>query len=79
MSPISSCSDGSGVAATAGDAARIEIEKTDAYDLIGRVVEILPRPAVPAINASARQRQAIPPAAETLTRISTGAALRVLG
>ena len=58
----------------AGDAARIEITKTDAYDLIGRVVEILPRPAIREIGA----RQATPPA-ETLTRISTGAALRVLG
>src|SRR5437667_955460 len=28
----------------AGDVARVEIAKTDAYDLIGRVVEILPRP-----------------------------------
>jgi ribosomal protein S12 methylthiotransferase len=73
--------DGSGVAAIAGDAARVEIEKTDAYDLIGRVVEILPRPAMREMsaNASAQRRQAIPPAAETLTRISTGAALRVLG
>jgi ribosomal protein S12 methylthiotransferase len=71
--------DGSGVAAMTGDAARVEIEKTDAYDLIGRVVEILPRPAVREIDASGRHRQAIPPAAETLTRISTGAALRVLG
>ena len=68
--------DGSGTAATAGDAARVEIEKTDAYDLIGRVVEILPRPSVREIAVG--QRQAIPPA-ETLTRISTGAALRVLG
>jgi ribosomal protein S12 methylthiotransferase len=70
--------DGSEVAATAGDAARVEIERTDAYDLIGRVVEILPRPTVREINASARHPQAIP-TAETLTRISTGAALRVLG
>src|SRR6266705_1626586 len=31
-------------AARAGDAVRVEITKTDAYDLIGRVVEILPRP-----------------------------------
>jgi ribosomal protein S12 methylthiotransferase len=69
--------DGGGVAAIAGDVARVEIEKTDAYDLIGRVVEILPRPAVREI-VGAGQRQAIPPA-ETLTRISTGAALRVLG
>jgi hypothetical protein len=68
--------DGSGESAMAGDAARVAIEKTDDYDLIGRVVEILPRPAVRELGAG--QRQAIPPA-ETLTRISTGAALRVLG
>jgi hypothetical protein len=71
--------DGSGTAAIAGDAARVEIEKTDAYDLIGRVVEILPRPDVREFAATQQgQRQAIPNA-ETLTRISTGAALRVLG
>src|SRR6201981_2659330 len=34
-----------GEAAEPGDVARVEITKTDAYDLIGRVVEILPRPA----------------------------------
>jgi len=68
--------DGSGTAAIAGDVARVEIEKTDAYDLIGRVVEILPRPAMRELAAT--RRQAIPNA-ETLTRISTGAALRVLG
>jgi ribosomal protein S12 methylthiotransferase len=56
-----------------GDAVEVEITKTDAYDLIGRVVEILPRP-IP--------RQTPVPATapvEKLTRISTGAALRVLG
>jgi len=62
-----------GQAAVAGDVARVEITKTDAYDLIGRVVEILPRPAARLFAAPP-----IPPA-ETLTRISTGAALRVLG
>jgi ribosomal protein S12 methylthiotransferase len=35
----------SGDVAVAGDVARVEITKADAYDLIGRVVEILPRPA----------------------------------
>src|SRR4029077_9281026 len=30
--------------ADTGDAVRVEIAKTDSYDLIGRVVEILPRP-----------------------------------
>ena len=63
-----------GQAAAAGDVARVEITKTDAYDLIGRVVEILPRPAARIFAAA----PPIPPA-ETLTRISTGAALRVLG
>jgi ribosomal protein S12 methylthiotransferase len=63
-----------GETATVGDAARVEITKTDAYDLVGRVVEILPRPAARGFTGAA----AIPPA-ETLTRISTGAALRVLG
>jgi ribosomal protein S12 methylthiotransferase len=63
----------SGEVASSGDVARVEITKTDAYDLIGRVVEILPRPAlrtVPSIPVVA------PP--EKLTRISTGAPLRVL-
>ncbi len=60
--------------AAAGDVARVEITKTDAYDLIGRVVEILPRPAARVFAGA----PPIPPA-ETLTRISTGAALRVLG
>jgi ribosomal protein S12 methylthiotransferase len=63
----------SGEVASAGDIAKVEITKTDAYDLIGRVVEILPRPA-------ARLMQAVPIAPpESLTRISTGAPLRVLG
>jgi ribosomal protein S12 methylthiotransferase len=64
----------SGEVASAGDVARVEITKTDAYDLIGRVVEILPRPA-----ARPMQAVAVTPPAETLTRISTGAPLRVLG
>jgi len=63
-----------GDVATTGDVARVEITKTDAYDLVGRVVEIFPRPAIrPTTVATA----AIPP--EKLTRISTGAPLRVLG
>jgi ribosomal protein S12 methylthiotransferase len=64
----------SGEVASEGDVARVEITKTDAYDLIGRVVEILPRPVV-------RPTQAAPaaPPSESLTRISTGAPLRVLG
>jgi ribosomal protein S12 methylthiotransferase len=62
------------IAAT-GDVVKVQIDKTDAYDLIGRVVAIEERPAVP-------EMPAIPSAAaqtEKLTRISTGAALRVLG
>ena len=64
----------SGEVASSGDVARVEITKTDAYDLIGRVVEIFPRP-------DARPMPPVPiaPPAETLTRISTGAPLRVLG
>jgi ribosomal protein S12 methylthiotransferase len=66
-----------GEIADAGDVARVEITKTDAYDLIGRVVEILPRPAARAIGL----RPQVPtiPAAEKLHRIATGAPLRVLG
>ncbi len=61
-----------GRAAETGDVARVEITKTDAYDLIGRVTEILPRPA--------SRRAPITPSAppETLTRIATGAPLRIL-
>jgi ribosomal protein S12 methylthiotransferase len=66
-----------GEVAITGDAARVEITKADTYDLIGRVVEILPRPELrefaPTIESSPV------PAAEKLHRISTGAPLRVLG
>jgi ribosomal protein S12 methylthiotransferase len=65
---------GSGEIAGPGDVARIEISKTDAYDLIGRVVEIFPRPDEGRVSAGPP-----PPPAETLTRIATGAPLRVLG
>jgi ribosomal protein S12 methylthiotransferase len=58
--------------ADTGDAARVEIIKTDAYDLIGRVVEVLPRP-------EKRVLVSAPPAHEKLHRITTGAALRLLG
>ena len=66
-----------GEVAEAGDIARVEITKTDAYDLVGRVVEILPGPAAGA-DAGAVP---MPPvaAAEKLHRIATGAPLRVLG
>jgi ribosomal protein S12 methylthiotransferase len=63
-----------GEAAAAGDVARVEITKTDAYDLIGRVVEILPRHA----PRNALFTPSVTPPAETLTRIATGAPLRVL-
>jgi ribosomal protein S12 methylthiotransferase len=65
-----------GEVAEAGDVARVEITKTDAYDLVGRVVEILPRLAARA-GAGA---EPMPPVAavEKLHRIATGAPLRVL-
>ena len=64
-----------GEVAEPGDVAKVQITKTDAYDLIGRVVEILPCP-----TARPTQTQAVPAIpADKLTRISTGAALRVLG
>ena len=58
--------------ADTGDAARVEITKTDAYDMIGRVIETLPR-------AERRRPVSEPPAPEKLHRIATGAPLRVLG
>jgi tRNA A37 methylthiotransferase MiaB len=64
-----------GSLADTGDAVRVEIIKTDAYDLIGKVVEILPRPTRRSLPAS---QQPPPPARETLHRITTGAPLRVL-
>ena len=66
-----------GEVAEAGDIARVEITKTDAYDLVGRVTEILPRSAEGAGAGAAP----MPPiaAAEKLHRIATGAPLRVLG
>jgi ribosomal protein S12 methylthiotransferase len=66
-----------GEVAEAGDVARVEITKADAYDLIGRVVDILPRPAS-RDNAIAVTAPPVP-AAEKLHRIATGAPLRVLG
>jgi len=63
----------SGEIAAAGDVAQVQVDKTDTYDLIGRVVEIRRR-------ATVRPAPWVPgtPRAEKLTRISTGAALRVL-
>ena len=65
--------------ADTGDAARVEINKTDAYDLIGRVVELLPRSKDGGLKAAATQTKSQIPAHEKLHRITTGAALRVLG
>jgi ribosomal protein S12 methylthiotransferase len=62
----------SGEVAAPGDAAVVEITKTDAYDLIGRVMEILPR--------GERQSTITAPAtADSVARMATGAPLRVLG
>jgi len=66
-----------GEVAEAGDVARVEITKTDAYDLIGRVVDILPRPATR--DGAGVVPMAPVAAAEKLHRIATGAPLRVLG
>jgi ribosomal protein S12 methylthiotransferase len=66
-----------GEVAEAGDVVRVQITKSDAYDLIGRVVEILPRP-VRKTEASAHVAAPVP-TAEKLHRIATGAPLRVLG
>ncbi len=72
----------SGETARPGDLARVEITKADAYDLIGRVIEILQRrPSVSAdpANVSSATSAAAPafPAAP-VQRISTGAPLRIL-
>jgi ribosomal protein S12 methylthiotransferase len=66
-----------GEVAEAGDVVRVKINKSDAYDLIGRVVEILPRRA----ERASVSVPAAPPvtAVEKLHRIATGAPLRVLG
>jgi len=60
--------------ASSGDVVKVEITKTDAYDLIGRVVEIQSRKP---IRPTATREPEIAP--EKLTRIATGAALRVIG
>jgi ribosomal protein S12 methylthiotransferase len=67
----------SGETTETGDVARVEIIKADAYDLIGRVVEILPWPMGRGVAAAASVPR-VPPA-EKLHRIATGAPLRVLG
>jgi ribosomal protein S12 methylthiotransferase len=63
-----------GEVAASGDVVSVEITKTDAYDLIGRVVEIQSRKP---IRPTATREPEIAP--EKLTRIATGAALRVIG
>jgi ribosomal protein S12 methylthiotransferase len=64
----------SGTVASSGDVVKVEITKTDAYDLIGRVIGIQSRNTVRPIASSEPNT-----AQEKLTRIATGAALRVLG
>jgi ribosomal protein S12 methylthiotransferase len=64
----------SGEIASSGDVVKVEIARTDAYDLIGRVVEIQSRKKV---RQMAPREPEIAP--EKLTRIATGAALRVIG
>jgi hypothetical protein len=59
--------------AAPGDVVAVEISKTDAYDLIGRVTEIRPRPTL------GEPSRPVAPPAEKLTRIATGAPLRVIG
>jgi ribosomal protein S12 methylthiotransferase len=66
----------SGDVPEAGDVARVQITRADAYDLIGRVVEILQRPGKRADAGGAIAVTA--PPAEKLHRIATGAPLRVL-
>jgi ribosomal protein S12 methylthiotransferase len=65
-----------GEPAEPGDVALVEITKTDAYDLIGRVVEIHSRP----VQRTAVASEQFPsvPQVEKLHRIATGAPLRVL-
>jgi len=70
-----------GQIAAAGDVVQVEIEKTDAYDLIGRVVEIRSRrPTLSAGVPDDRQAKGAGSIGhpEKLTRIATGAPLRVL-
>jgi ribosomal protein S12 methylthiotransferase len=66
-----------GEVASAGDVAQVEITKSDVYDLIGRVVEIVPRTITQTESAVTSMPPV--PASEKLHRIATGAPLRVLG
>lgn len=63
-----------GKAAQAGDVARVKITQTDAYDVIGRVVEILPRPV-----AAGRPVTLPGEPFQRIATIATGAPLRILG
>jgi ribosomal protein S12 methylthiotransferase len=67
--------------AETGDVARVQITKTDAYDLIGRVVEIIPQKRLLQDHSLASSHyphaQSSSPS-EKLHRIATGAPLRVL-
>jgi ribosomal protein S12 methylthiotransferase len=66
-----------GGVAEAGDVVRVQVTKTDAYDLIGSVKEIFPRRAKRSSEAAPLGPPA--PTADRLLRIATGAPLRVLG
>jgi ribosomal protein S12 methylthiotransferase len=65
-----------GEVAARGDVVRVRITRSDAYDLVGCVVEILPRPEKRA-GTIVPLAAAVPPA-QKLHRIATGAPLRVL-
>jgi ribosomal protein S12 methylthiotransferase len=68
-----------GELAQTGDVGRVEITKTDTYDLIGRVVDLVARREPPTAETNEATAQATVPApAEKLVRIATGAPLRVL-
>lgn len=66
-----------GEVAEAGDVVRVQVTKTDAYDLIGSVTEILLRREKGFTEAAPLGTPA--PTAEKLHRIATGAPLRLLG
>ncbi len=67
--------------AETGDVVRVQITKTDAYDLVGRVVEIVPQKRLLKGHSLAPSHDPHahgPSAPEKLHRIATGAPLRVL-
>ena len=75
-----------GEAAEAGDVARVQINRSDAYDLVGRVVEISKRSSEGRIGVGKDGGATLPVAelgigigSQKLHRIATGAPLRVLG